>query len=88
MGNAREIKLKVGDNTFLIVVLQEAGSITSTLKDFMLMDDGSEEERLRGSIDAIESLVLGHACAGIDVEDPKYIAGLQTTIDAISNNNF
>lgn len=36
--------------------------------------------------DAIESLVLAHALAGIDVEEPAYQKGLQTTLEAIANN--
>jgi hypothetical protein len=32
---------------------------------------------------AIESLVLAHACAGIDVADHKYIEGIQTAIEAL-----
>jgi hypothetical protein len=39
------------------------------------------------AIDAIESLILAHACAGIDVESPAYIEGINTTLEAISNNS-
>jgi hypothetical protein len=38
--------------------------------------------------DAIESIVLAHACAGIDVESPAYIEGIETSIDAIANHHF
>jgi hypothetical protein len=36
--------------------------------------------------DAIESLVLAHACAGIDVNSKIYLEGLRSAMDAISNN--
>lgn len=36
-------------------------------------------------IDAIESLILAHACAGVDVEAQAYIDGIQTALDAICN---
>ena len=36
--------------------------------------------------DAIESLILAHACAGVDVTSLAYIEGLETAIDAIENN--
>jgi len=36
------------------------------------------------SIDALESLILAHACAGIDVEAYGYVEGIRTTLDAIS----
>ena len=39
-----------------------------------------------GRIDGIESLVLAHACSGVDVEDAKYVEGVQTAIDACLNN--
>jgi hypothetical protein len=56
-------------------------------------DDNNEEteedvaNRLtyNGVMDAIESLVLAHACAGINVTSPKYIEGIITTIDAAGN---
>ena len=39
------------------------------------------------ALDAIESLILAHACAGVDVESPAYIEGLETALDAIDNNS-
>jgi len=36
--------------------------------------------------DAIESMILAHACAGIDIESPAYLEGIETTVDAIANN--
>ena len=38
------------------------------------------------AIDAILSLILAHACAGIDIESPAYLKGIETAFDAISNN--
>jgi len=38
-----------------------------------------------GRIDGIESLVLAHACGGVDVEDDKYVEGVQSAIDACLN---
>ena len=38
------------------------------------------------SINAIESLILAHAVAGINVESPAYIKGIETAVEAISNN--
>ena len=36
-------------------------------------------------VNAIESLVLAHACAGIDIESPAYIEGIETAVEAASN---
>jgi len=40
----------------------------------------------RAAIDAIESLILAHAIAGIDVESPAYLEGLETVQNALMNN--
>ena len=49
------------------------GSISSDLEDY-------------DPFDAIEAIVLAHACAGIDIESPAYIEGIETAIDAICHN--
>lgn len=36
-------------------------------------------------VDVLESLILAHFCAGIDVSSTQYVTGLQTTIDALGN---
>ena len=49
----------------------------------------SHEEKNReyeAAINALESLILGHACAGVDIESPVYIEGIETAVEAISNN--
>jgi len=38
------------------------------------------------SMDSIESLILSHAIAGIDIESPAYLEGLEITIDGCINN--
>lgn len=35
--------------------------------------------------DAIASLILAHACAGIDIESPAYEAGVNDAVTAIAN---
>lgn len=36
-------------------------------------------------MDAIESMVLAHHCAGIDVSSPAYVEGIETAVDACWN---
>ena len=36
-------------------------------------------------IDGLEALVLAHACAGVDVESPAYIEGIETAVEVIAN---
>jgi hypothetical protein len=46
-------------------------------------DDDSRE--YWGAMHAIESLVLAHAAAGVDIQSPDYIEGLETALDACAN---
>lgn len=60
--------------------------------------DGSHEEsvesektvsgrhRFNGAIDGILSLILAHACAGIDIESSAYLEGIETAFDAIATS--
>ena len=56
-----------------------AGKITSDLKD------GSDDAELVAAMDAIESLILAHACAGIDVASPAYVQGIETAVETCWN---
>ena len=38
------------------------------------------------AVDGLESLILGHACAGIDIESPEYMEGIETAVEAIGNH--
>ncbi|MBN2579382.1 MAG: hypothetical protein JXB10_10355 [Pirellulales bacterium] len=59
-----------------------SGSITSDLKS----PGRTAADRLyNAAIDGLESLVLAHACAGIDVKSPAYLEGIETAIDALEN---
>jgi len=57
-----------------------AGAITSDLKSTNVAD-----RLYNAAIDGLVSLILAHACAGVDVETPAYIEGIETAVDAISN---
>jgi hypothetical protein len=57
------------------------GTITSDLRAGR--DHGSSDGRLDAAIDALESLILAHACAGIDVQSPAYIEGVETAVEAV-----
>jgi len=48
--------------------------------------DSESRRNYNTMMDAIESLILAHACAGVNVEDKKYMEGIQTAIEACANN--
>jgi len=46
----------------------------------------SIKDRYNAAIDGVESLVLAHACAGVDVRSKEYVGGLKVAIESITNN--
>jgi hypothetical protein len=50
------------------------------------LHDGNEHNRYNAMIDVIESIILAHCIAGINVESPAYIEGIETAVNAIENN--
>lgn len=71
----------------IVVALDETGggTIKSKLKKGCVVGD-QDDYRYMAVVDGIESLVLAHACAGIDITSPEYIAGIETAVDAAINN--
>lgn len=47
--------------------------------------DPEEDAHFITAMDAIESVILGHACAGIDVCSPAYLKGIETALEAVAN---
>jgi hypothetical protein len=69
------------------VVPGGSASISSELKKHLIGDEPTDYDlELEGAINAIESLVLAHAKAGIDVASPTYVEGLRSCLDAIGNH--
>ena len=48
-------------------------------------DNHGQGRVLYAAMDAIESLILAHACAGVDVKNPAYIEGIETAVEACSS---
>lgn len=61
------------------------GILTSNLKEPPAPhDDEYQYEKYSAAVDALEALVLAHACQGVDVEAEDYVLGLQTAYDKIA----
>ena len=56
----------------------EGGSINSDLHE-------ENEDNYNIAMDALESLILAHAVAGIDVASPAYLEGIETAVQACAN---
>lgn len=57
----------------------QVGSISSDLHE-------EGEYDYNNAMDGIESMILAHACAGIDIETPAYIEGIETAVQSCADN--
>lgn len=79
----------------IVVTLDgDVGLITDSLHEELHpenagMGDGEYESAAayNNSIDGITSLILAHACAGIDIETPAYIEGIETAVEACEQHS-
>jgi hypothetical protein len=62
--------IKLPCYNIVVTLSNGGGAITSDLDD---------------SMGAIESLILAHACAGVDVADLAYVEGIETVIETCYN---
>jgi hypothetical protein len=85
----KRIEIRVGEDCITLRLDGEGlGAVQSTLQITESDADFEAEYRqdYNSAIDGLESLVLAHACTGIDVQDARYVAGIGTALDAISNH--
>jgi len=61
------------------------GSIESALNDDAWTGDAIDCSIIN-KMDALESMILAHAIAGIDIESHAYIEGIETAVEACLNN--
>jgi hypothetical protein len=59
------------------------GTIKSTMTTGVVYDE--DAGILEAAVNTIEAMVLAHACAGVDIEDPSYIEGIETAVEKIHN---
>lgn len=76
--SSRGIRLQV-HGIVITVSPQGAGAIQSSLHD------AGESPEAKAALDAVESMILAHAVAGINVDSPAYLEGIETAVEAISN---
>jgi len=44
------------------------------------------EDNYNYAMDGITSMILAHACAGVDIESPAYLKGIEDAVYACENN--
>lgn len=60
------------------------GTIRSALRNPYSITEEHIEWNTR--IDMLESVILAHAVAGVEVESPAYMEGIETAVEAASND--
>ena len=60
-------------------------TIVSDMHEPIEEQEGEESIGFKGAVNAIESMVLAHFCAGVDVTLPEYLEGIETAYTAASN---
>lgn len=48
-------------------------------------DNFEYNDEIQDQLDTITSMILAHACEGIDVSSTQYVNGLKTTLDYLEN---
>lgn len=51
-----------------------------------LHEDDREDVAYSANMSGVESLILAHACAGVDIKSLAYVRGIETAVEAITNN--
>jgi hypothetical protein len=59
-----------------------SGKIVSDLRD----ESDCSNAAYSSAVDALESLILAHACAGVDIAAPAYLEGVEVAVEAIAAN--
>jgi hypothetical protein len=49
---------------------------------------GEPDDAYSAALGALQSLVLAHAVAGVDVSSPAYEEGVETALDALANQHL
>lgn len=73
-----------------VVVNNGSGSVCSDLKEEGYLWEKGEgkvaKARAEGAADAIESLLLALACAGVNIQTKQFAEALELTVDSLAQN--
>lgn len=81
MAEFKDKTLELG--CFGLVITYSANEGSAAIESDMLEESCNEE--YKAAVNAIESIVLAHFQAGVDVTTPAYIEGIETAYLAIAN---
>jgi len=78
----RKMTIELPCYKMVIKLNGKGGTISSGLSK----GSSNSRNQLKTALDAIESIVLAHAIAEVNIESPAYIEGIETAVDAAFNN--
>lgn len=61
---------------------KSGASISSAMKE----QDSPENKAFNAAVDGLESIILAHFCAGLDITSPAYLEGIEAAYQALGNN--
>ena len=85
--NQRSIQLYVDNHNILLNLGDESDGTTTGDIITDLHSSDPDDTDYNHMIDGLESLILAHACAGVDVQSEQYLMGISDAIYATSNNS-
>lgn len=68
--------------------LKEEPDIEGLMSSSVIAKEIKECNIYNASVDALESIILGHACAGMDITILAYIEGIETAVQALANTDY
>lgn len=70
----------------LITITPDGGGGSISSPQLKTEHEDEEDELYNAAMDGIEAMILAHAIAGVDVESPAYIEGIETAVEGCANN--
>jgi hypothetical protein len=74
--------IKIADGEIVIKYDDKKPSLATVFSTLARCDCPEQN----GATDAIESIILSHHCAGIDVASDAYVSGIMNSIEAVNNH--
>lgn len=69
----------------ITLTFEPANKDGASIESKMAAASTPDNEQFNAGVDGIESMILAHFCAGIDVNSPAYLEGIKTAYESLCN---